>query len=46
MVAARRPPVDAFAWESFGEDWVTDVIKQLKIKDARVIRRPTANCPT
>jgi len=29
-------PVDAFAWESFGEDWVTDVIKQLKLKDATV----------
>ena len=31
-------PVDAFAWESFGEDWVTDVIKQLKLKDARVLK--------
>src|SRR6516164_4749977 len=29
-------PVDAFAWESFGEDWVTDVIKQLKLKDATI----------
>jgi phosphoserine aminotransferase len=28
-------PVDVFAWESFGEDWVTDALKQLKIKDAR-----------
>src|SRR5207253_7309531 len=27
-------PVDALAWESFGEGWVTDVIKQLKLKDA------------
>ncbi len=31
-------PVDCFAWESFGEDWVTDTIKQLKIKDSRIIR--------
>ena len=31
-------PVDCFAWESFGEDWVTDTIKQLKIKDSRVIK--------
>jgi phosphoserine aminotransferase len=31
-------PVDVLAWESFGEDWVTDVIKQLKLKDARVIK--------
>ncbi|SRR5258706_3999432 len=29
-------PVEAFAWESFGEDWVTDVVKQLKLKDAHV----------
>ena len=31
-------PVDCFAWESFGEDWVTDTIKQLKIKESRVIK--------
>jgi phosphoserine aminotransferase len=30
-------PVDCFAWESFGEDWVTDTIKQLKIKDSRIL---------
>jgi len=24
--------VDIFAWESFGEDWVTDTVKQLKLK--------------
>ena len=24
--------VDVFAWESFGEDWVTDTVKQLKLK--------------
>lgn len=28
-------PVDVFAWESFGKDWVTDCVKQLKVKDAR-----------
>ena len=33
-------PVDAFTWESFGEDWVTDVFKQLKIKDSRIVRAP------
>jgi phosphoserine aminotransferase len=43
MLGAR--PVDAFAWESFGEDWVTDVIKQLKIKDARVIKAPYGELP-
>ena len=31
-------PLDCFAWESFGEDWVTDTIKQLKIKDGRVLK--------
>jgi phosphoserine aminotransferase len=29
MLGAR--PVDVFAFESFGEDWVTDVTKQLKV---------------
>jgi len=29
--------VDMLAWESFGSGWVTDVVKQLKIQDARVI---------
>ena len=24
-------PVDVFAWESFGQDWVTDITKQLKL---------------
>lgn len=28
-------PVDTFAWESFGEGWVTDIVKQLKLKDVR-----------
>ncbi len=35
MLGAR--PVDMLAWESFGEGWVTDVVKQLKLPDARVI---------
>jgi phosphoserine aminotransferase len=24
------------AWESFGEGWVTDIVKQLKLKDVRI----------
>ena len=28
--------VEALAWESFGEGWVTDIVKQLKLKDAQV----------
>ena len=27
--------VDVVAWESFGKDWVTDVLRELKIADAR-----------
>ena len=30
--------VDVLAWESFGEGWVTDIVKQLKLKDARVLK--------
>ncbi|CDN49142.1 phosphoserine transaminase [Neorhizobium galegae] len=29
--------VDMLSWESFGAGWVTDVVKQLKLKDARKI---------
>ncbi|MBC8791832.1 MAG: phosphoserine transaminase [Tagaea sp. CACIAM 22H2] len=29
--------VDMLSWESFGAGWVTDVLKQLKLKDARKI---------
>ncbi len=35
MIGAR--PVDALAWESFGKIWITDIIKQLRIADARVM---------
>ena len=40
VVAARRPAVDMLTWESFGEGWVTDVAKQIKLKDARVLTAP------
>ena len=36
MLGAR--PVDCLAWESFGEGWVNDAVKQLKLKDARVMK--------
>src|SRR5919205_321183 len=32
MLGARG--IDMLTWESFGEGWVTDVVKQLKLKDA------------
>jgi phosphoserine aminotransferase len=37
--------VDMVAWESFGETWVTDVVKQLKLADARIIRAPYGRLP-
>ena len=30
-------PVDILAWESFGQGWATDVVKQLKLDDVRVL---------
>ena len=29
--------VDVLAWESFGEGWVSDIVKELKLKDARTL---------
>jgi len=29
--------VDVLAWDSFGQDWVTDVMKQLRVDGARVL---------
>ena len=37
--------VDVLAWESFSKDWGTDVIKQLKLPDARVISAPYGKLP-
>ena len=37
-------PVTALAWESFGEGWVTDAVKQLKI-DPTVIRADYGQLP-
>jgi phosphoserine aminotransferase len=31
-------PVTVLTWESFGEGWVTDITKQLKLKDATILR--------
>ena len=43
LLGAR--PVDLLAWESFGEGWVTDVVKQLKLTDARVIKAAYGELP-
>ncbi|MBM3565369.1 MAG: phosphoserine transaminase [Alphaproteobacteria bacterium] len=37
--------VDALAWESFGAGWASDIVKQLKLKDARVIEAPYGALP-
>jgi phosphoserine aminotransferase len=37
-------PVTMLAWESFGEGWVTDVVKQLKL-DAKVVTAPYGALP-
>ena len=42
MLGAR--PVTTLAWESFGEGWVTDAIKQLKL-DPTVIRADYGDLP-
>ncbi len=43
MLGAR--PVDILAWESFGEGWATDAVKQLKLSDARVVTAPYGELP-
>ncbi|MDE2361736.1 MAG: phosphoserine transaminase [Hyphomicrobiales bacterium] len=43
LLGAR--PVDLLAWESFGEGWVTDVVKQLQLKDARTLKSGYGEIP-
>ena len=43
LLGAR--PVDMLAWESFGKDWVTDVVKQLKLADARTLQADYGSLP-
>lgn len=37
--------VDVFAWESFGQDWVTDITKELRIEDCRIFQAPYGDLP-
>ena len=37
--------VDALSWESFGEGWVTDMAKQLKLKDMRTLKAAYGKLP-
>ena len=43
MLGAR--PVTMLAWESFGEGWVADVQKELKLKDVAVLKAPYGELP-
>ena len=43
LLGAR--PVDMLCWESFGETWVGDVVKQLKLADTRLLKAPYGELP-
>jgi phosphoserine aminotransferase len=43
LLGAR--PVDVLAWESFGEGWVTDVVKQLRVQGTRVLEAEYGRLP-
>jgi len=38
-------PVTMLAWESFGEGWVTDVVKELKLKDVTLLKAAYGELP-
>src|SRR5919109_4822657 len=43
LLGAR--PVTVLAWESFGEGWVTDIVKQLKLKDVTLLKADYGELP-
>ncbi len=43
LLGAR--PVTMLSWESFGEGWVSDVVKELKLKDVSVLRAGYGELP-
>jgi phosphoserine aminotransferase len=38
-------PVDVLVWESFGNDWATDIVKQLKLPNVRVLKAGYGEIP-
>ena len=38
-------PVDILSYESFGEGWATDIVRHLKLPDARVLTAPYGELP-
>jgi phosphoserine aminotransferase len=38
-------PLDILAWESFGQEWVKDVVDELKLPDVRLLKAPYGNLP-
>src|ERR1044072_4048575 len=38
-------PVTMLAWESFGEGWVGDIQKELKLKDVKLLKAPSRELP-
>src|ERR687888_2092568 len=43
LLGAR--PVTTIAWESFGEGWVSDIVKELKLKDVTKLNAPYGEIP-
>src|SRR5271168_1346013 len=43
LLGAR--PVTMLTWESFGEGWVSDVTKELKLKDVTTLKAPYGDLP-
>src|SRR6266567_3143293 len=43
LLGAR--PVTTIAWESFGEGWVSDIVKELKLKDITKLHAAYGDLP-
>src|SRR2546426_831961 len=43
LLGARAATV--LAWESFGEGWVSDIVKELKLKNTTVLKAPYGELP-